>query len=119
MARMHVPIGDAQYARLRSTDEFGLLKARTPGVVALDDCTQQVIRKPEVMPVTRFFVQLASRPRSLLPATFCRPVLITRMPKRNMPSPPRSSRIIIMRSRVRVAVQGWGLGRRPDRGDGR
>ena len=49
-------------------------------VVALDDCTLQVIRNPETIPVKRFRVNMANMPRSRFPATFCKPELMMRIP---------------------------------------
>ncbi len=61
-------------------------------VVAEEDCTRQVTRKPESRPVKRFVVITRIMPRSFSPESFWSASLMIFMPKRKRPRLPRMVR---------------------------
>jgi hypothetical protein len=58
-------------------------------VVALDDCTRSVATPPQKAPRNGVAAALLSTARSPEPASPLRPAVITVMPSRNRPTPPR------------------------------
>ena len=64
-------------------------KPTTMTVVAEDDCTSAVIAAPSTTAIKRFFVTMSRKPEIRLPAAFCMPSLMTDIPYRNIPNPPR------------------------------
>src|SRR5262245_55221083 len=71
-------------------------------VVALDDCTMSVTNAPQNVPDRRGAAALLSVALSLAPASPFRPVVMTLMPSRNRPTPPRTDIVVDMSRRV-----GW------------
>jgi hypothetical protein len=60
-------------------------KLTTIKVLAEDDYTKAVTRKPVIIPIKGLLVMLASTLRMAVPVIFCRPSLICFMPKMKKP----------------------------------
>ena len=67
-------------------------------VVALDDCTMSVTNAPQKVPDSGVAAALLSVARSFAPANAFRPPVMTLMPSRNRPTPPRTVTVVDMRS---------------------
>src|SRR5215469_3312803 len=85
-------------------------------VVALDDCTISVMKAPQNAPDDGVAAALLSVARSPEPANRLRPPVMTLMPSRNKPTPPRTEIAVDMRApqgaatvrpNVTQAVMGW------------
>jgi hypothetical protein len=66
-------------------------------VVALDDCTMSVTNAPQKVPDSGVAAALLNVSRSLDPASAFRPPVMTLMPSRNSPTPPRTAIVVDMR----------------------
>src|SRR5262245_4874856 len=67
-------------------------------VVALDDCTISVTKAPQNAPDNGVAATLLSVERSCEPANALRPVVMTLMPSRNSPTPPRTEIVVDIRA---------------------
>src|SRR5215831_13067810 len=67
-------------------------------VVALDDCTRSVTTAPQKEPRSGVAAALPSTVRSAEPANAFKPVVITVMPSRKRPTPPRTAIAVDMRA---------------------
>src|SRR5215831_792000 len=67
-------------------------------VVALDDCTMSVTKAPQNAPDSGVAATLLNVVRSPDPANALRPSVMTLMPSRNRPTPPRTEIIVDMRT---------------------
>src|SRR5262249_10158344 len=67
-------------------------------VVALDDCTISVTKAPQNAPDSGVAAALRSVARSPEPANALRPLVMTLMPSRNRPTPPRTEIVVDMRA---------------------
>src|SRR5262245_846135 len=67
-------------------------------VVALDDCTMSVTNAPQKAPDSGVAAALRSVVRSPDPANALRPVVMTLMPSRNRPTPPRTEIVVDTRA---------------------
>src|SRR5262245_52065352 len=67
-------------------------------VVALDDCTISVTKAPQNAPDSGVAATLRSVVRSPEPANALRPLVMTLMPSRNRPTPPRTEIVVDMRA---------------------
>jgi len=67
-------------------------------VVALDDWTRRVMIAPQIVPRTGVAAAFASTPRKAEPASVFKPSVITAMPRRKRPTPPRME-IIVAKTR--------------------
>src|SRR5262249_549994 len=67
-------------------------------VVALDDCTISVTKAPQKAPDNGVAAALPSVVRSRGPATALRPLVMTLLPSRNRPTPPRTEIIVDIRA---------------------
>src|SRR5262245_42412265 len=67
-------------------------------VVALDDCTIRVTKAPQNAPDKGVAAMLPSVVRSREPANGLRPLVITLMPSRNRPTPPRTEVVVDIRA---------------------
>jgi hypothetical protein len=67
-------------------------------VVALEDCTISVTTAPQKAPDSEVAAALLSTVRSPDPASPLRPAVMTLMPSRNRPTPPRTEIVVDMRS---------------------
>src|SRR5262245_25040893 len=65
-------------------------------VVALEDCTISVTTAPQKAPDSGVAAALLSTVRSLDPASPLRPAVMTLMPSRNKPTPPRTEIVVDM-----------------------
>src|SRR5690242_3856262 len=65
-------------------------------VVALDDCTTSVATAPQKAPLNGVAVAMASTVRSADPAKLFRPAVMTVMPSRKRPTPPRIEIVVDM-----------------------
>jgi hypothetical protein len=65
-------------------------------VVALDDCTKSVAMAPQKAPRSGVAAALPSPVRSAEPASAFRPPVMTVMPSRNRPTPPRIEIVVDM-----------------------
>src|SRR6516164_5411661 len=74
-------------------------------VVALEDCTISVTTAPQKAPDSGVAATLLSTVRSLDPASPLRPAVMTLMPSRNRPTPPRTETVVDMRAPSRVQRQ--------------
>ena len=74
-------------------------------VVALDDCTISVTKAPQNVPDNGVAAALLSVVRSPEPANALSPFVITLMPSRNRPTPPRTEIIVDIRAFSRVLRQ--------------
>src|SRR5262244_938215 len=63
-------------------------------VVALDDCTMSVTNAPQNAPDNGVAAALLSVARNPEPATALRPLVMTLMPSRNRPMPPRTEIVV-------------------------
>jgi hypothetical protein len=63
-------------------------------VVALEDCTRRVMIAPQIVPRMGVAAAFASTPRKAEPASAFKPSVITAMPKRKRPTPPRMEIIV-------------------------
>src|SRR6516164_1563198 len=66
-------------------------------VVALDDCTISVTKAPQNAPDNGVAAALLSVVRSPGPASALRPAVMTLMPSRNKPTPPRTEIVVDIR----------------------
>src|SRR6516225_6100914 len=66
-------------------------------VVALDDCTISVTKAPQNAPDDGVAAALLSVVRSPGPANALRPLVMTSMPSRNRPTPPRTEIVVDIR----------------------
>src|SRR5215469_15659267 len=66
-------------------------------VVALDDCTMRVTKAPQNAPDNGVAAALLRVVRSPEPASALRPLVITLMPSRNRPTPPRTEIAVAIR----------------------
>jgi len=66
-------------------------------VVALDDCTISVTKAPQNVPDNGVDAALLNIVRNAEPANALRPVVMTLMPSKNRPTPPRIEVVIDMR----------------------
>src|SRR5215467_6730143 len=73
-------------------------------VVALDDCTMSVTNAPQNAPDSGVAAALLSVVRSPEPANALRPSVMTLMPSRNRPTPPRIEIVIDMRDAYSTAA---------------
>ena len=64
-------------------------------VVALDDCTISVMKALQNVLDNGVFVVLLSVARSREPAKALRPLVMTLMPSRNRPMPPRTEIVVV------------------------
>src|SRR5215469_7519936 len=71
-------------------------------VVALDDCTMSVTKAPQNAPDKGVAAALLSVVRNPEPANALRPLVMTLMPSRNRPTPPRTEIVVDMRAPSRV-----------------
>jgi hypothetical protein len=71
-------------------------------VVALDDCTSSVTTAPQNAPRNGVAAALLSAVRSAGPATAFRPAVMTVMPSRNKPTPPRIETVVDIRAPVSI-----------------
>ena len=67
-------------------------------VTALDDCTSNVIIAPQTAPDSGVAAALPSTVRSAEPASALSPSVMTVMPSRNSPTPPRIAIAVAMRA---------------------
>src|SRR5215469_10373947 len=67
-------------------------------VVALDDCTISVMKAPQNAPDDGVAAALLSVVRSPEPANALRPPVMTLMPSRNKPTPPRTEIVVDIRA---------------------
>src|SRR5215831_21088525 len=67
-------------------------------VVALDDCTMSVTKAPQNAPDNGVAAALLSVARSPEPANALRPLVMTLMPSRNRPTPPRTEIVVDIRA---------------------
>src|SRR6516162_3016908 len=67
-------------------------------VVALDDCTISVTKAPQNVPDNGVAATLLSVVRRREPANAFRPLVMTLMPSRNRPTPPRTEIVVDMRA---------------------
>src|SRR5215471_7108500 len=72
-------------------------------VVALDDCTISVTNAPQNAPDNGVAAALLSVARSPEPANALRPPVITLMPSRNRPTPPRTEIVVDIRALSRCS----------------
>src|SRR5262249_59552445 len=70
-------------------------------VVALDDCTISVTKAPQNAPDNGVAAALLSVARSPEPANALRPLVMTLMPSRNSPTPPRTAIVVDIRAPFR------------------
>src|SRR5262245_21473396 len=70
-------------------------------VVALDDCTSSVTNAPQNAPDNGVAAALLSVARSPEPANALRPLVMTLMPSRNRPTPPRTEIVVDIRASSR------------------
>src|SRR5262245_57016105 len=80
-------------------------------VVALDDWMISVTKAPQKVPDSGLAAALLRVVRSLEPASALRPLVMTLMPRRNSPMPPRTEIVVDMR-----ALPGCIESRRPTAG---
>src|SRR5690349_17347781 len=66
-------------------------------VVALDDCTMRVTKAPQNVPDNGVAATLLNVVRSPGPANALRPLVMTLMPSRNRPTPPRIEIVVDIR----------------------
>src|SRR5215813_2210480 len=66
-------------------------------VVALDDCTISVTKAPQNVPDNGVAATLLNVVRSPGPANALRPTVMTLMPSRNRPTPPRTEIVVDIR----------------------
>src|SRR5580700_2255314 len=64
-------------------------------VVALEDCTRRVMIAPQIVPRRGVAAAFASTSRKAEPASAFKPSVITAMPKRKRPTPPRMEIIVV------------------------
>jgi hypothetical protein len=67
-------------------------------VVALDDCTKSVTKAPQNAPDNGVPAALLNVVRSPEPANALRPWVMTLIPSRNRPTPPRTEIVVDMRA---------------------
>src|SRR5215813_4563202 len=73
-------------------------------VVALDDCTMSVTNAPQNVPDKGVAAALLSVDRSPEPATALSPAVMTLMPSRNRPTPPRTEIVVDIRAMSHAAI---------------
>src|SRR5262245_29956200 len=73
-------------------------------VVAIDDCTISVTNAPQNVPDSGVAAALLSVVRSLEPARAFRPPVMTLMPSRNRPTPPRTEIVVDMQATYLAAL---------------
>src|SRR5262249_46278786 len=69
-------------------------------VVALDDCTRSVTTAPQKEPRNGVAAALLSTVRSAEPASAFSPPVMTVMPSRNRPTPPRTDMVVDMHAPI-------------------
>src|SRR5262245_39944088 len=73
-------------------------------VVALDDCTISVMKAPQNVLDNGVAAALLSVVRSPEPANALRPLVMTLMPSRNRPTPPRIAIVVDIRPSIAVGA---------------
>src|SRR5215471_12285077 len=73
-------------------------------VVALDDCTMSVTNAPQNAPDNGVAAALLSVARSPEPATALRPPVMTLMPSKNRPTPPRTEIVVDIHATSGAAI---------------
>src|SRR6516165_1182902 len=74
-------------------------------VTALDDCTSSVMMPPQKAPESGVAAALPRMTRRADPASAFRPSVMTAIPRRNSPTPPRMAMIVGMRALLRLVFR--------------